>query len=168
MPKPRKTLCNLDAPYTQSLMRLIETQSKATLANWALDYAEWHYLPIYAAHFPLDPRPKAAIAAARDWLAGRVKLPFVRDIILNQAHAAAREMDKDPAAQAAARAAAQAASSVHAVRHALGALYYGAAALAYDRLGTRAAPAAYQAVFEQLCAEMAQALREAIRPSDPR
>ena len=54
MSKPRKMLCDLEAPYTQSLMRLIETQSKATLANWALDYAERHYLPIYAAHFPQD------------------------------------------------------------------------------------------------------------------
>jgi hypothetical protein len=68
-------------------MRLIETQSKATLANWALDYAERHYLPIYAAHFPQDSRPREALAAARDWLAGRVKLSALKPLIL-AAHAA--------------------------------------------------------------------------------
>ena len=102
MPKPCKMLCDLEAPYTQSLMRLIETQSKATLANWALDYAERHYLPIYAAHFPQDSRPREALAAARDWLAGRVKLPALKLLIL-AAHAAAREAEAVPPAQAAAR-----------------------------------------------------------------
>ncbi len=165
---PRKTLGSRDTPCALDLQSLMRGQPKALLVNWALDFTQARILPVFLRRCPGDARPRMALDAARDWLAGRVKLPFVRDIILNQAHAAAREMDKDPAAQAAARAAAQAASSVHAVRHALGALYYGAAALAYDRLGTRAAPAAYQAVFEQLCAEMAQALREAIRPSDPR
>ncbi len=102
MSKPRKMLCDLEAPYTQSLMRLIETQSKATLANWALDYAERHYLPIYAAHFPQDLRPREA-PAARDWLAGRVKLPALKPLIL-AAHAAAREAEAVPPAQAGPRA----------------------------------------------------------------
>ena len=40
MPKYRKMLNDWQAPYIQSLMRLIETQSKINLANWCLDYAE--------------------------------------------------------------------------------------------------------------------------------
>lgn len=40
MPKPRKMLSDWKAPYIQSLMKLIETQSKATLTNWAVDYTE--------------------------------------------------------------------------------------------------------------------------------
>lgn len=40
MPKARKMLSDWEAPYIQSLMKLIETQSKATLAFWAVDYAE--------------------------------------------------------------------------------------------------------------------------------
>ncbi len=166
MPKPRKTLCNLDAPYTQSLMRLIETQSKATLANWALDYAEWHYLPIYAAHFPLDPRPKAAIAAARDWLAGRLKLPAVKPLILS-AHAAAREAEPVPQAQAAARAIAQAASIIHSAAHALGLAFYGAAALAYETYGTRADPGVYEQVAAAECARLEAALRAVAVPDEP-
>jgi hypothetical protein len=38
--KPRKTYDDVNAPSTIALMRLIETQSKATIASWTLDYAE--------------------------------------------------------------------------------------------------------------------------------
>ncbi|MDO9592157.1 MAG: hypothetical protein Q7I98_03070 [Erysipelotrichaceae bacterium] len=34
MPKTRKMLSDWQAPYLQSLRRLIETQSKETLASW--------------------------------------------------------------------------------------------------------------------------------------
>lgn len=34
MPKFRKMLSNWESPYIQSLMKLIETQSKVTLAHW--------------------------------------------------------------------------------------------------------------------------------------
>ena len=40
MPKARKMLSDWKAPYIQSLMKLIETQSKATLTGWAVDYSE--------------------------------------------------------------------------------------------------------------------------------
>ena len=46
MPKPRKMLSDWDAPYIQELMRLVETQSKATLAMWAVDYAELVIMPL--------------------------------------------------------------------------------------------------------------------------
>lgn len=35
----RKMLSDWKAPYIQALMKLIETQSKSTLAHWAVDYA---------------------------------------------------------------------------------------------------------------------------------
>jgi hypothetical protein len=65
-------LCNLEAEYTQALMRLIETQSKATLAHWAFYFPEANYLPIYFKHYPDDPRTQAALDGAREWLAGKV------------------------------------------------------------------------------------------------
>ena len=166
MSKPRKLLYDLEAPYTQSLTRLIETQSKATLANWALDYAERHYLPIYAAHFPLDSRPQAALDAARDWLAGRVKLPAAKSLIL-AAHATAREAEAIPPAQAAARAIAQAASTIHTATHALGLAYYGAAALAYEIYGTQADPSLYEQVSAEECARLEAALRVVAIPDEP-
>jgi len=65
MPKARKMLSDWDAPYIQSLVRLIETQSKATLVNWSIDYAERVMLPLWSKHYPEDQRPQHAIAASR-------------------------------------------------------------------------------------------------------
>ena len=73
MPKPRKMLTDCDA-HIVSLMRLIETQSKVTIANWCVSYADAHLLPVWEKTFPDDDRPRAALQAARDWLEGRIKL----------------------------------------------------------------------------------------------
>ncbi|MCL1874471.1 MAG: hypothetical protein FWF85_10205, partial [Clostridiales bacterium] len=159
MPKPRKMLGSADSPYIVSLMRLIETQSKITLTNWALDYAEAHMLPIYEKYCPGDNRPHHALTAARDWLAGKVKLPYVKNIILNECHAAARELDNDPAAQAAARACGQAAACIHTPTHALGLAFYGAAAIAYDRVGVAETPEVYDQIAASECAKIEAALR---------
>lgn len=88
MSKPRKMLGAADSPAVLSLMQLIETQSKATIARWCLDYAETVILPIYQKRRPRDDRPLQAIQAARDWFDGKLKLPQVKDIILHQCHAA--------------------------------------------------------------------------------
>ena len=120
MPKYRKMLNDWQAPYIQSLMRLIETQSKITLANWCLDYAERVIVPIYEKHCHGDTRPQNALTAAREWLSGNIKLPEVKKIILSECHAAARELDSNPIAQAAARTCGQAASCIHAPTHSLG------------------------------------------------
>jgi len=166
MPKPRKMLCNIEAEYIQALMRLIETQSKTTLANWALDYAEANYLPIYLKHYPEDPRPQAAIDVAREWLAGKVKLPMVKPLIL-ATHAAAREAEEIPAAQAAARAIGQAASSIHAATHSLGLAFYGATAVAYDRYGTQATSEVYERVTEEETVRVTNALRAVAIENEP-
>ena len=120
MPKPRKMLGAADSPYIVSLMRLIETQSKATIAAWCIGYAEAQILPIYAKTFPHDRRPFHALQAARDWMDGKVKLPEVKRIILQECHAAAREAEDYPAAQAAARTCGQAAACIHTPTHSLG------------------------------------------------
>jgi len=78
MKKYRKMLNDINAPYLQSLMRLIETQSKTTLAHWAIDYAQKHIYPIYVKFYPDDARPKNALDAAKEWLEGKVKLPYVK------------------------------------------------------------------------------------------
>ncbi|HCF71116.1 MAG TPA: hypothetical protein DER33_05935 [Syntrophomonas sp.] len=56
MPKARKMLSDWNAPYIQSLVRLIETQSKATLAIWAVDYAAQVILPLWSKYYPDDLR----------------------------------------------------------------------------------------------------------------
>jgi len=159
MPKPRKMLGAADSPYILSLMRLIDTQSKATIASWCMDYAEAHILPIFEKHCPGDNRPRNAIAAARDWFVGKKKLPEVRNIILNECHAAARELELSPVAQAAARACGQASACFHTPTHSLGLAFYGAAAIAYDRVGIGESAEAYEGIAAEECAKMEAALR---------
>ena len=47
MAKLRKMLGDINQPEIVRLMRMIETQSKETLAKWAVDCAEERYLDIY-------------------------------------------------------------------------------------------------------------------------
>ena len=77
------------------------------------------------------------VNAARQWLSGAIKLPQAKAAIL-ECHSAARESSGSPVAQAAARAIGQCASTVHSARHCIGLAFYGALAVAYDRLGTDA------------------------------
>ena len=167
MPKLRKMLGAADSPYILSLMHLIDTQSKATIANWCMDYCEEHILPIFEKHCPGDQRPRRAIAAAREWFEGKKKLPEVRNIILNECHAAARELDGNPAAQAAARACGQASACFHTPTHSLGLAFYGAAAIAYDRVGLNEKPEVYEQIAAQECAKMEAALRAAAVENEP-
>lgn len=167
MPKYRKMLNDIDAPYIQSLMRLIETQSKTTLANWSIGYTRAHILPIYERAYPDDSRPWQALDAAEEWLAGNVKLPYVKNIILNECHAAAREAETALAAQAAARTCGQAAATIHTPTHSIGLALYGALACAYDRLGVDAAWDAILAVAAEACGKMESALKEVAIPNEP-
>jgi hypothetical protein len=157
MPKSRKMLGDWNAPAIQSLVKLIETQSKTTLVNWCVGYAEHNLLPVYAKAYPDDARPKAALCAARDWIAGNIKLPAAKGMIL-ACHEAAREAEGAPAAQAAARAAGQCASTIHSARHCVGLALYGALALAYDRAGTGETWKVYERLAAQECARMEAAL----------
>ena len=65
MAKVRKMLRDLEAPHIRSLMKLIETQSKTTLALWTVDYAERELLPLWNRHCSGDARPQIALNAAR-------------------------------------------------------------------------------------------------------
>ena len=167
MPKPRKMLGRADSPYILALMRLIDTQSKATIAGWCMDYAEAHILPVFSKRCPGDDRPRRALLAARDWFEGKKKLPEVKHIILNECHAAARELDDDPAAQAAARACGQAAACFHTPSHSLGLAFYGSAAIAYDRAGLFEKPEVYDRIAAEVCAGMESALRAVAVENEP-
>lgn len=155
--KTRKMLSDWHAPYIQALIRQIDTQSKATLASWAIDYSEGMILPLWKRCCPEDSRPSEALSAARDWLAGSRKLPQVKPAIL-ACHNAAKEMDADPVAQAAARAIGQSASTIHSAQHCIGLAFYGALALAYDALGTKAAWSELEAYAGKECQRMLEAL----------
>lgn len=157
MPKARKMLSDLRAPYIQSLMELIETQSKVTLAVWVVNYAEQVLLPLWVKYFPDDLRPKSALDAAGRWLSGEIKFPTAKKEILS-CHAAAREKDKNPVAQAAARAIGQSASTIHSARHCLGLALYGALAVAYDTLGADTTWEELERCAAEECGRMLDAL----------
>lgn len=167
MPKLRKTLGDVNAPSTIALMRLIDTQSKETICKWCMNYAAENILPIFEKRCPGDDRPRKALLAAQNYLYGKVKFPEVKNIILNECHAAARELDGDPVAQAAARACGQGAAVVHTLSHALGLYFYAAAAVAYDRLGLNAAAEEYDKVAEKLCADYTAALEAVAVDNEP-
>jgi len=164
--KHRKMLTDYQAPYIMSIMRLIETQSKITIANWCIDYAEANILPIYKKYYQTDQRPAQSIAAAREWLDGKIKLPEAKAAIL-ECHAAAREAEKTPAAQAAARTIGQCAATIHAPTHSAGLMFYGALAVAYDKVGIDACWDELLAVAEAECGRMEAALRAVVVEDEP-
>lgn len=166
MPKTRKMLSDWDAPYIQALVKLIETQSKTTLANWCVDYAGQRLLPIFEAGYPEDMRPRQAMNAAREWLGGAIKLPQAKAVIL-ACHAAAREAETNPAAQAAARAIGQSASTIHSATHCIGLAAYGALAVAYDTLGTNVSWEQLERCAAGECKRMLEALRAVAVVNEP-
>ena len=168
MKKYRKMLSDVYAPYLQSLMRLIETQSKTTLTRWSIDYTRKNIVSIYEKAFPGDKRPINALDAANEWLQGKDKLPYVKNIILNECHAAAREAEGSPAAQAAARTCGQAAAITHTPTHSLGLALYGALAIAYDKLGIDADWDALVDVAAEECARMEAALQAIAVKDEPK
>ncbi|MDD2522258.1 MAG: hypothetical protein PHW11_05525 [Anaerolineaceae bacterium] len=166
MKKYRKMLSCWQAIPIQGLMRFIETQSKTTLVNWAVNYAEEHFLPIYGKDYAQDSRPKLALAYAHKWLNKEVKLPEAKIYIL-ACHEAAKEAEGNPAAQAAARAIGQAASSIHSASHSLGIALYGGLAIAYDQLGLDKPWSELEAFALQECEKMFAALQAVAVENEP-
>ena len=166
MPKARKMISDWNAPYIQSLMKLIETQSKATLVIWAVDYSEQFILPLWSRYYPEDLRPQNALDAAREWLSGAIKLPVAKKAIM-ECHGAAREADANPVAQAAARAIGQAASTIHSARHCIGIALYGALAIAYDTLSVNATWEQLEQCAAAECKRMLDALRVIAVDNEP-
>ncbi|MBW7571273.1 putative immunity protein [Caproiciproducens faecalis] len=162
----RKMLSDWEAPYSQSLMKIIETQSKVTLAHWAVDYAERVILPLWSKFNSDDLRPQNALNAAREWLSGAIKLPQAKAAIL-ECHSAAREAEGNPVAQASARTIGQCASTIHSARHCIGLAFYGALAVAYDRLGTDAPWEQIEQCAAEECGRMEAALRAVAVENEP-
>ena len=150
-------LSDWEAPYLQAMARQIETQSKETLARWAVVYAERVILPLWTSHNPGDERPREALDAAKAWLSGEVTLPQAKPAIL-ACHAAARESASNPVAQASARAIGQSASTIHSAQHCIGLALYGALAVAYDRLGIQARWCDLEQFAAEECGRMLDAL----------
>lgn len=160
MAKPRKMLGNAASPQCQRLMRLIETQSKRTLALWALQLAEKRYLPIYTAAYPKDVRAVDAIrickACARDGGSVKEIKPLVKELTQ-----LARDGYAEPAVVCAVRAIATACNVLQTPTNALGFLFYGAAAVAYTAVGLTQSREVYAHLAEEEFELALAALQEA-------
>ena len=165
MAKLRKMLGRADDPEVVALMRLIETQSRRTLACFAADYARENWLPVYEARCPQDSRVRGALDAAAAWARGEIKAAPAKERI-RAAVCAAQEAQEDPAAQAAARAAATAAGVMGTPTNALGMCFYGAAAVAYHTLGVNAPAGEYDGAAAREFMRIHKALSRAAVPDE--
>lgn len=133
MPQLRKTLGDIHSEICIQLMRLIETQSRETLARWASGYARESYLLLCRETCPdLEPVViDCLVCAEQGTPAACYRNRMWKAAILARTCCG-------PAEQAAARAVAAACAVMQTPSNALGFLFYGAAAVAYgkDRLDT--------------------------------
>ena len=166
MSKVRKMLGKADSPYIISLMRLIETQSKNTIVKWCNKYASEHILPIYEKDYPEDYRLKNALNAVDEWLEGNIKLAEAKKII-KEVQIAAREVEGNPAAQAAARAIGATTTTINTITSSLGLAFYGSAAIAYSSIGTSENIEVYAEIAARECKKMEEDLRKISIKDEP-
>lgn len=110
-------LFSKSSPFLQDLEQLIGAQSHRAVILWALELAD-EAVGALLTRYPEERRPEAAVATARDWAAGRVKMPVAQRAILD-AHAAAKGIDS-PEDIALIHAVGQACGVVHTTGHAIG------------------------------------------------
>ena len=134
MPKLRKMLNDVNADYIQELMKLIESQSKETIALWCINYATEHFLPIWQQEKPNDTRPLNALNAAKSYLDGNIKLTEAKKEIM-LCRTAARETVDNHIAHGIARTIDAAASTIHNPAGSISIAFYGALTLAYHYHG---------------------------------
>lgn len=167
MAKLRKMLCDINSQECIAMMKLIETQSKATLAAWAIGFAKEHYLPIYAKQCPEEAGLAEAVAACEKHLAGEILLKEIKPVI-KVAQGIGRDAEGNPIAQAAARAVATACAVINTPTNSLGYLFYGAAAVAYDTAGLEESPEVYDVLASAEMKKALEDLQEKAVPDEPK
>ena len=158
MAKLRKMLGSAKDPSVIALMELMNTQSKTTLARWAVTYAKTQILTICKRHFPEETCFSNAVTAALGYLDGTQTLSAAKPFLKTAAEAA-RALDGQPIAQAAARAVPTACAAIQTPTNALGFTFYAAAALVYEQFGLNKPPA----VYDQEAAKILQTMLEEFR-----
>ena len=129
--KNNQVLFAKDSEFLQDLSLLFRDQSHKTMVLWALDLAAGSVAELEE-KYPDEPRPGEALEAARDWAAGRIKMPLAQRKILD-CHAFAKELgSKEDIALC--HAIGQACAVVHTAGHAMGYPMYELSAIIY-RLG---------------------------------
>ena len=115
--RKNQLLFSKDSLLLDNLRHLSDLTNRRVLILWALGLAGKTVLQL-TERYPEDRCPQKAIAAARAWAAGEIKMPIAKRAILS-CHAMAKELT-DPADIARCHAVGQACSVVHTAGHALG------------------------------------------------
>lgn len=164
MAKLRKMLGSPEDPSIKGLMGLIETQSKRTLALWAVQYVREQYLPLCAS-LPEGARMEQIAAEVEHCLEQNSSFTQLKPI-LKEARELAKAVE-DPAAQAACRAAATAYAVFQTPTNALGFAFYGAAARAYAKAGVHGSPEQYDLLAQEEFEKILSSLQAAAVPDEP-
>lgn len=169
MPKKlRKMLGNVNDALIADLMNLIDTQSRETIARWCAGFATDIVLPIYEKHCPGDDRPRRMLAAALDCADGRIKFADVKRIRAQEWNRT-NELEANPIAMAAARAIVDTAIMVwQTPTHSLGVLWYGSAAVAYDRAGLNESDGVYDAIAQEVAENYFNRLQAVAVENEPK
>ncbi|MGI5894809.1 MAG: putative immunity protein [Candidatus Merdivicinus sp.] len=110
-------LFSKDSDILRELSEMLSAQNRRVVVLWALEGAE-KLKDLLAEKYPEDDRPTAAIAAARLWATGKIRMPLAKQDIL-RCHAMAKDLSSQEDI-ALCHAIGQACSTIHTVRHALG------------------------------------------------
>lgn len=156
----RKMLGTIDSEECISLMHLMETQSKQTLAAWAIQYAKDHVLGLYENYLPDDKTMRAVILECEQYLRGTKTLKDIKPVI-REAALFARNCNAGPIQQAAARGIATACATIQTPTNALGFLFYTAAAIVYHNEGLNQDTAAYDRLANEQLALAYTSLQQA-------
>lgn len=166
MAKLRKMLGDIRSEECLALMRLMETQSRETLATWAMDYAEENYLPIVVRRCGGNFALTDALSACRGVLRGGSRWSEAKTAIL-EVRQMAQGLEADPAAQAAVRAVSTACAGIRTPSNAFGFLLYGAAAVAYDMAGLDRRQEVYDGIAAQELQKACRSLKAVSNPEEP-
>ena len=136
MAKLRKMLGDVNGQECMDMMHLIDTQSKETLAAWALSYVKEYYTKIYTSSCLNETMNMVKCCLEKEITVKELKpyLKTARDDV---------KTINDPVDVAASRAIATACAILQTPSNALGFLFYGAAATAYHEAGTEAEQVVY-------------------------
>lgn len=162
----RKMLGSVEDPSVIAMMQVIETQSKETLAHWAVEYVDRFCLPIYEKAYPEETTLQDTLAEVRSFLDGSKSLGEVKEA-LKAARMTVKEATIDPAAQAAARAVATACAVITTPTNALGFTFYAAAAIVYAKAGLSESADVYNELAAKEMKSMAASLQEAAVENEP-
>ena len=106
-----------NSDFLTDLALLIKEQNHRTMVLWAFEFAD-ETVKMLLERYPNEKRLESAVQTAKDWAAGKVKMPVAKRAIL-QVHAVAKEIEslEDIAL---CHAIGQACGVVHANGHAIG------------------------------------------------